>query len=173
SSVTPSSVAPSGVSSSTGTPSASPSDGPTPSDLGDPFTTLSGFVDDKSVALEVFPVKRSGELAVLQLRMTVDPAAKDRAQIAQTFDDGNFKTGAEGLDSMDGVELVDGARGKVYLAATDTGRRCLCSQNLGATIVEPGQSVSLDVTFAAPPAAASSVDVRIPAFGTVSSVPVQ
>lgn len=140
---------------------------------GEPFTTVKGFVDDTEVTLDAYPLRRNGDLVVLQLRMNVPPEAKDSSQVAATFDDGDGETGSNDLDSLDGLELVDGENGKVYLVATDTDHRCVCSEGLGSAIVDPGQSVTLDASFAAPPEDVSSVDLRIPSFGTTAEVPVQ
>lgn len=160
-------------SSSSGDETASASASASASPQGEPFTTVKGFVDDTEVTLDVYPLRRNGDLVVLQLRMNVSPQAEDSSQVAATFDDGDGETGSNDLDSLDGLELVDGENGKVYLVATDTDHRCLCSEGLGSAIVDPGQSVTLDASFAAPPEDVSSVDLRIPSFGTTADVPVQ
>jgi hypothetical protein len=162
-------ASPSGTTSSTATPSSST----TADSLGDPVKTVPGFVDNAKVTLDVFAIRRTGDLAVIQLKLNVDAAAEGSPQVAQTFGDGSTETGAKDLDSMDGVQLVDAAAGKVYLAATNTDGGCLCSEDLGGAIIEPGQSTMLDVTFAAPPDDLSSIDVRVPSFGTIPAVPVQ
>ena len=140
---------------------------------GEPFTTVKGFVDDTEVTVDVYPLRRNGDLVVLQLRMNVSPEAEDSPQVAATFDDGDSETGSNDLDSLDGLELVDGENSKVYLVATDTDHRCLCSEGLGSAIIDPGQSVTLDASFAAPPEDVSSLDLRVPSFGTTADVPVQ
>ena len=72
----------------------------------------------------------------------------------------------------DGVRLVDSARRKLYLAASDGKGNCLCTRGLQGDL-EPGHTYTFYATYAAPPAEVAALDVSFPQFGTVSRVPVQ
>lgn len=49
---------------------------------------------------------------------------------------------------------------------------CLCSKQLLSVFVFDNVPVLISATFAAPPTSLSSIDVRIPNFGTVRNVPI-
>ena len=144
-----------------------------PSDLGDPAATRNGTADDQKAKLVVYPVRRSDTLATLHFTLTVDPAADDGIFVLDLFGDGDATTGdSQSATSVDGVRLVDSARRKLYLAASDGKGNCLCTRGLQGDL-EPGHTYTFYATYAAPPAEVTAVDVAFPQFGTVSRVPVQ
>jgi hypothetical protein len=141
--------------------------------LGAPAATRDGTADDQKATLAVYPVRRSDTLAVMHFTVTVDPAAEDGIFVFELFSDGDSTTGdAASATSVDGVRLVDSARRKVYLAASDGKGMCLCSRALRGYL-EPGNTYTFYATYAAPPAEVTALDVSFPNFGTVSRVPVQ
>jgi hypothetical protein len=109
----------------------------------------------------------------MHFTVTVDPDAEDGIFVYQLFGDGDATTGdGESATSVDGVRLVDTARRKVYLAASDGKGKCLCSRGLSGDL-ESGHTYTFYGTYAAPPAEVAVLDVSFPQFGTVSRVPVQ
>jgi hypothetical protein len=112
-------------------------------------------------------------LATLHFTVTVDPAADDGIFVLDLFGDGDPTTGdSQSATSVDGVRLVDSARRKLYLAASDGKGNCLCTRGLQGDL-EAGHTYTFYATYAAPPAEVTAVDVSFPQFGTVSRVPVQ
>jgi hypothetical protein len=71
------------------------------------------------------------------------------------------------------VSLVDLGENLRYLTLLDANGVCVCStfEAVGETI-EPGDTHSYQVTYAAPPASTTIVDVQFPAFGVLTGVPV-
>jgi hypothetical protein len=69
--------------------------------------------------------------------------------------------------------LVDAKNSKLYLVASDGEGNCLCSRNLSRVFLDKNLSVLMYAIFAAPPVDITTVDMRIPTFGTVRNVPVQ
>lgn len=144
-----------------------------PTDLGTPAATRDGTADEQKATLAVYPIRRSDTLAVMHFTVAVDPEAEDGIFVFDLFSDGDSTTGdAQSSTSVDGVRLVDSARRKVYLAASDGKGNCLCSRALRGNL-EPGHSYTFYATYAAPPAEVTALDVSFPQFGTVSRVPVQ
>ncbi len=174
SSPTPSST---GTPSPTGTTSGSPS--PTSSlapssDLGEPAATRTGSVDGQPTSLAVYPLHRNGRTATLNLVMTVDPSATDGVSLYDRFGDKNDAAASrQSAQSVDGIKLVDGTRGKLYLVASDGDGNCLCTDNFFGVAAKPGTQVAMTATFAAPPSTTTQVDVIVPQYGTVTGVPVE
>jgi hypothetical protein len=109
----------------------------------------------------------------MHFTVAVDPEAEDGIFVFDLFSDGDSTTGdAQSSTSVDGVRLVDSARRKVYLAASDGKGNCLCSRALRGNL-EPGHTYTFYATYAAPPPEVTALDVSFPQFGTVSRVPVQ
>jgi hypothetical protein len=157
--------------SAAGTPSGAPNGAPT--DLGAPAATRDGTADHQKATVAVYPIRRADTLAVMHFTVTVDPAAEDGIFVFDLFSDGDATTGdAASSTAVDGVRLVDTARRKVYLAASDGKGKCLCTRDMRGDL-EPGHTYTFYATYAAPPAEATALDVSFPQFGTVSRVPVQ
>ena len=195
----PASIAPSasqtgpGTPTSTGTPTSSASGltatpGPTPAagqptpaaggpvvpgQLGDPVTSRTASADGRTLTLEVYPVLRAGAVSHLNLAISAPGSGTDTVSLRALLSDGNASTSDRAPFTADGLQLVDGRNGKLYLVASNGQGQCLCSREL--SIVRAGESspVLISATFAAPPPDVTTVDVRIPSFGTVTGVPVQ
>jgi hypothetical protein len=158
---------PSAGATASGTPNGAPTE------LGAPAATRDGTADEQKATLAVYPVRRSDTLAVMHFTVAVDTNADDGIFVFDLFGDGDSTTGdASSSTSVDGVRLVDSARRKVYLPASDGKGNCLCSRDLKGDL-EPGHTYTFYATYAAPPAEVSVLDVSFPQFGTVSRVPVQ
>ena len=82
------------------------------------------------MTLNVFPIRRSGTLSVLDFTLGLPPAEpgqeSETVLLSTTFDDGNSSTGDRTPYSVDGVKLVDSRNRKAYLVASETRGRCLC-----------------------------------------------
>jgi hypothetical protein len=158
---------PSAGSTAAGTPNG------TPTDLGAPAATRDGTADHQKATVAVYAIRRSDTLAVMHFTVTVDPDAEDGIFVFDLFSDGDATTGdGNSSTSVDGVRLVDSARRKVYLAASDGKGKCLCTRDMRGDL-EPGHTYTFYATYAAPPAEVTAIDVAFPQFGTVSRVPVQ
>jgi hypothetical protein len=158
---------PSAGSTAAGTPNG------TPTDLGAPAATRDGTADHQKATVAVYAIRRSDTLAVMHFTVTVDPDAEDGIFVFDLFSDGDATTGdGNSSTSVDGVRLVDSARRKVYLAASDGKGKCLCTRDMRGDL-EPGHTYTFYATYAAPPAEVTALDVAFPQFGTVSRVPVQ
>lgn len=163
------------------TAAASSSASPTPADpsqpgagtdqLGTPVATRTSAIGGKKAVLTVYPVLRDGTTSHMNFTIA-GVTAGDRVQVASSLSDGNYKAIDFNGDAADGIQLVDGKNSKLYLVASDGAGQCLCSHDLSGVFLQPGAPVVFSATFAAPPADVSAVDVRIPTFGTVKSVPV-
>jgi hypothetical protein len=158
---------PSAGSTAAGTPNGAPTD------LGAPAATRDGTADHQKATVAVYAIRRSDTLAVMHFTVTVDPDAEDGIFVFDLFSDGDATTGdGNSSTSVDGVRLVDSARRKVYLAASDGKGKCLCTRDMRGDL-EPGHTYTFYATYAAPPAEVTALDVAFPQFGTVSRVPVQ
>lgn len=131
------------------------------------------------VRADLAPLQRRGDLVVLNLVLT--HTGEDGSwQVSDGLDDGTTN-GLEGSVqeqdparySVDGITLVDGENAKRYLVARDERGWCVCSASLHGLFLEPGGSVVLSATFAAPPEDVEAMDVEVPLFGTFAAVPVQ
>jgi hypothetical protein len=158
---------PSAGSTAAGTPNGAPTD------LGAPAATRDGTADHQKATVAVYAIRRSDTLAVMHFTVTVDPDAEDGIFVFDLFSDGDATAGdGNSSTSVDGVRLVDSARRKVYLAASDGKGKCLCTRDMRGDL-EPGHTYTFYATYAAPPAEVTALDVAFPQFGTVSRVPVQ
>ena len=92
--------------------------------------------------------------------------------LLNSLGDGNTETSSKALTSVDGVRLVDPVAKKAYLPAVTADGQCVCSPDDGAT-GEVRSSVWVTVTFAAPPAELTMINVTVPTFGTFTDVPVR
>ncbi len=70
-------------------------------------------------------------------------------------------------------ELIDAKHKKRYLVAQDSEKNCVCTRNLNAMLLLPGESALIEATFAEPPADVTTIDVVIPGpVGTFDDVPI-
>ncbi len=161
------------------TSTGSPTGGPTgsPSSAGPPAGTKAATIDGQRLTLNVFPIRRSGTLSVLDFtisRPAADPGETPKTLLlSTTFDDQNSSTGDRSPYSVDGIKLIDTKNRKAYLVASEGGGRCLCSTGVNVISVEPGAMYDFYATFAAPPAAVTDLEVNVPRFGAIPDVPVQ
>jgi hypothetical protein len=147
----------------------------TAAELGDPVATRKAGVHGYQLRVDVFAVERRGTLADLNFAVSLLEAedADDDFQVAQTFSDGNYDSADASGFAVDGVRLLDGTNGKVHLAASDGQGSCLCTRDLSGTFIDPGDTIVMSATYAAPPEDVDTVSVQIPKFGTFTDVPVQ
>jgi len=145
-------------------PSGSASAGDTP------VATRPGSFDQDKVVATLYPVRRTGETASVNLYIVAqDP--EGTFMLLNSLGDGNTETSSKALTSVDGVRLVDPVAKKAYLPAVTADGQCVCSPDDGAT-GEVRSSVWVTVTFAAPPAELTMINVTVPTFGTFTDVPV-
>jgi hypothetical protein len=191
---TPASDAPSGGSSPAETgssvsassaPSSSGAVGPaqpTPADpgqpsagdqLGTPVATRNASAKGKKITMVMYPVKRAATTSTVNFSISSPVQPTEQIQVAQLLSDGDFSAVDFKGAAADGVQLVDGKHAKLYLVASDGKGNCACSRDLSGVFLSNNTPVLISATFAAPPADVSTVDVRVPSFGTVANVPVQ
>ena len=165
----PATPAPSG--SATPSPTATPTASGAGSAGDQPVATRPGSFDKDKVVATMYPVRRSGETASVNLYLAAqDPDGT--FMLLNSLGDGNTETSSKALTSVDGVRLVDPVAKKAYLPAVTADGQCVCSPDDGAT-GEVRSSVWVTVTFAAPPAQLTSINVTVPTFGTFTDVPVR
>lgn len=151
-----------------GSPSAaSPAPGPSETPIGPVVATRSTSVNGKTIRLTLYPIVRAGDLATLNLTLS----SSDDVAIDQLLGDGDPGSSSNVLPVADGIRLVDGARKKLYLVASEEGGSCLCS-SLGGVRLADDRPYVVFATFAAPPGETTAVDVQVPNFGVFSGVPV-
>ncbi|MBB3326404.1 hypothetical protein [Microlunatus antarcticus] len=162
-------------SASEGPGTTSPAPVPLPSgsaSTGDqPVATRPGSFDKDKVVATLYPVRRTGQTASVNLYIAAqDPDGS--FMLLNSLGDGNTETSSKALTSVDGVRLVDPVAKKAYLPAVTADGQCVCSPDDGAT-GEVRSSVWVTVTFAAPPAELTMINVTVPTFGTFTDVPVR
>jgi hypothetical protein len=134
-------------------------------------TTRPGSFDKDKVVATLYPVRRTGETASVNLYIAAqDPDGT--FMLLNSLGDGNTETSSKALTSVDGVRLVDPVAKKAYLPAVTADGQCVCSPDDGAT-GEIRSSVWVTVTFAAPPAELTTINVTVPTFGTFTDVPIR
>lgn len=117
----------------------------------------------------VYGIYRQGDYARLALGLTV---AGEGSTSLTTRPVGLLAAEHEHTESGyddTGLTLVDPVAEKAYLVASDRRNRCLCSYSPD---VVAGVTTLATATFAAPPENVSTMDVVLPKFGVVPSVPV-
>jgi hypothetical protein len=126
-------------------------------------------ISETPVRLELLSLRRAGELAELELRLT---NLQEPETGADRFQTGGLFDGPEIEDdySVDGIYLIDPVNRKKYPVAVDAEGICVCSA-LAGDLLEPGDSIALTATYGAPPDDVTQVDVSVPKFGTFRDVP--
>lgn len=119
--------------------------------------------------MALYPVLRNGTTSHVNFTLT----AVGTVSLDEALGDGHVTSRDVGSAAADGLQLVDGKHSKVYLVASDSRGRCLCSRWRQGLNLDNDAPVLFSATFAAPPADVTRVDVHIPSFGTVADVPVQ
>lgn len=151
-------------------PSGAPSPADPPTSADDrPFAMRPGTIDGARVKASVFPVTRAGGTATVNVMIASDDPNR-QFWVGGALSDGNRETGAAGLDSVDGLRLVDVKSKKLYLPAVTGAGRCACSPD-GTEVWVRTTLVWVSVVFAAPPTDLTAIDVQVPQFGTFTGVP--
>lgn len=73
--------------------------------------------------------------------------------------------------SLSGASLIDGEAQKAYLTIIDSEGVCLCTGDLDALAVAPGDSTELYADFGGVPDDVEQLDVQVPGFPPVTEVP--
>lgn len=161
----------------TGVPAVTPS--PVPADpsataggdqLGEVVATRTSSKSGQPVTMTLYPVLRDGATAHVNLALSSPVDDDDRVQIASMLSDGDSDSSDRSVWAADGLQLVDGVNSKVHLVASTGQGECLCSRELQGVFLAVDAPVLFSATFAAPPPDVTSVDVRVPGFGTVPRV---
>jgi hypothetical protein len=149
---------------------ATPSSTPTQAVGEEPVATRAGSIDKVRVTAQVFPVRRSGGTATVDLYIASrDP--EETFMVSDNLGDGNTETASKSERSVDGIRLLDTTAKRAYLPAVTADGACVCSPDDDNTLTF-NSSVWVTVTFAAPPASVTTMSVSVPSFGTFTDVPV-
>jgi hypothetical protein len=128
----------------------------------------------KKITMVLYPVKRAATTSTVNISISSPgKTGLDQVQVSGLLADGNFSAIDFQGSSADGIQLVDGKNAKLYLVASDGKGQCVCSRDLSGVFLRNNTPVLISATFAAPPANVTTVDVRLPNFGTVANVPIQ
>ena len=136
----------------------------------EPYRKLRGAFKDIPVVAEVYPIQRGPKTATANVRF-IAVKSSDTFRIG-TLNDSNPELGDSNNTAPDGLRLIDTTAGKAYLPATIGDQECLCSPRIN-TVLDNYTDVTVSVTFAAPPAELTAIDLVIPRFGTVRDVPLR
>jgi hypothetical protein len=88
-----------------------------------------------------------------------------------SFDDPRLPTG-QGLYSLSGASLIDAEGERAYLTIVDGEGTCLCTGRLAQVAIPAGDSFEMYADFGGLPDDLDQVDVQVPGFPTVASVPI-
>ena len=149
-------------------PSAEPSSAGTPAPAEQPFAVRPGAIDKVRVTASVFPVRRAGQTATVNVLITSDKP-QEAFMLNGELSDGNPEVGSRSDWAVDGLRLVDATNKKAYLPATTGDGICACTPD--DKILDETNAVWVSVVFAAPPADLTTISVQIPQFGTITDVP--
>lgn len=136
-----------------------------------PYRRLRGAFEGVPVVAEVFPIRREDATSTVNIRFVASGTSRT-FRILDSLSDHNPELGDKGQSAPDGLRLIDPSARKAYLPATIGDRECVCSPAHNSW-TDRYTDVTVSVTFAAPPASRSAVDLLVPGFGTVTDVPVQ
>ncbi|MDN6556588.1 MAG: hypothetical protein L0K74_08830 [Acidipropionibacterium acidipropionici] len=150
---TSTSRAPSAATSATGDP------------MGTAYAERRATLDDTAMKLEIFPIRRSGKVATLTAKLTIERATTD----VQGFLSPLSRTRAITDPAPAGFTLVAREEGKAYLPAEDSDRHPMCSPTIDS--VETGDVIIVSCLFGAPEPSTTAVDVQVVTFGNYHAVP--
>jgi hypothetical protein len=122
--------------------------------------------------LDVIAVERLE--GMVEMRVTITNEGDSRSPDFQPFDafvDPRLPTG-DGVESLSGAMLVDPAGERGHLAMVDSEGTCLCTGRLSQVSVPAGESYEMYADIGGLPDDLDQVDVQVPGFPTVGSVPV-
>jgi hypothetical protein len=142
-------------------------------DLGQPVATRTSTHDGAPVTLTLYPVIRSGATSSVNFTLSSSGRNGGRVQVSDMLSDEDYDSSDNTGLAADGLSLVDVKNSKLYLVASDGAGNCLCSRGLSGVFLGGDLPAVFSATFAAPPVDITTVDMRIPTFGTFKNVPVQ
>jgi hypothetical protein len=111
---------------------------------------------------------------MVELRITVTNTGRRSTPDFEphgSFDDPRLPTG-QGLYSLSGASLIDAEGERAYLTIVDSEGTCLCTGRLTEVAIPAGDSFEMYADFGGLPDELDQVDVQVPGFPTVASVPV-
>ena len=149
-------------------PSAESSSAGTPAPAEQPFAVRPGAIDKLRVKASVFPVRRAGQTATVNVLIASDNP-QEAFMLNGELSDGNPEVGSRSDRAVDGLRLVDTTNKKAYLPATTGDGICACTP--ADKVLDETNAVWVSVVFAAPPAELTTISVQIPQFGTITDVP--
>jgi hypothetical protein len=112
---------------------------------------------------------------MIELRVTVTNTGRRSApdfEPHSSFDDPRLPTG-QGLYSLSGASLIDAEGERAYLTIVDSEGTCLCTGRLAQVAIPAGDSFEMYADFGGLPDDLDQVDVQVPGFPTVASVPLE
>lgn len=113
--------------------------------------------------IDVTRLQRNGDLVDLVFVLTNEHDVDDYVPYPNRWSDGSDRV-------IDGVQLVDQGNQRVYLAAMDNERGCLCSSS--DFELAPGESIERYATYGGVPSDVTEVDIHLPFFPPIDGVPV-
>lgn len=146
-----------------------------PESLGSATARLPAAPDDPTLVplrLDVIGLERLE--GMVELRVTITHEGDSRSPDFQPFDafvDPRLPTG-DGIQSLSGAMLIDGDAERGHLAMVDSEGTCLCTGRLAEVAVPAGESYEMYADIGGVPDDLDQVDVQVPGFPTVGSVPV-
>ena len=155
--------------------SGSGSEDEAPESLGSSTARLPASPRDPTLVplrLDVIAVERLE--GMVELRVTITNEGDSRSPDFQPFDafvDPRLPTG-DGAESLSGAMLIDPAAERGHLAMVDSEGACLCTGRLSQVSVPAGESYEMYADIGGVPEDLDQVDVQVPGFPTVGSVPV-
>jgi hypothetical protein len=111
---------------------------------------------------------------MVELRVTVTNTGRRSTpdfEPHSSFDDPRLPTG-QGLYSLSGASLIDAEGERAYLTIVDSEGTCLCTGRLAQVAIPAGDSFDMYADFGGVPDDVDQVDVQVPGFPTVASVPI-
>jgi hypothetical protein len=150
---------------STPTPEVTQNSDPEP-----PYRKLPGSFERVAVVAEVYPIRRGNATSTANIRFRQATSGSEYFRIHKSLNDHNPELGDKEETAPDGFRLIDRQTKKAYLPATIGDRECLCSPRVNG-FSHYISDVTVTVTFAAPPASITTIDLVVPGFGTVNDVP--
>jgi hypothetical protein len=112
--------------------------------------------------------------AMVELRVTVTNTGRGSTpdfEPHSSFDDPRLPTG-QGVYSLSGASLIDAEGERAYLTIVDSEGTCLCTGRLSEVAIPAGDSFEMYADFGGVPDGVDEVDVQVPGFPTVASVPI-
>ena len=128
-----------------------------------------GAIDTVRVKAAVYPVRRAGQTATVNVLITADNPQEEFTHQRRAVRR-EPRGGVRSDRAVDGLRLIDPTHKKAYLPATTGDGICACTPADDAELTMT-TAVWVSVVFAAPPADLTTISVQVPQFGTVTDVP--